>query len=145
MPLERPGSRKTALNISTPPSGLDAGKTRQEDRAEHRRCSPCFDLLAAAIAALWLFGSRTPVDTTVRFDPRAIGDDLDADPSGREATVDGIRPGLSKQIVWLDPDERDYTSSPSSTSTASPPRPPRSVPCPTSSPANSAPTSSSPA
>lgn len=63
----------------------------------------------AAIAGLWLLGSRTPVDTTVTFDARVIGPDLDIYLAEREALVEGIRPGLAKQIVWADPAKREQT------------------------------------
>jgi len=66
-------------------------------------------VLIAAIAALWLFGSRTPVDTTITFDARTIGPDLGIYLAEREARIEGIRPGLAKQIVWADPARRERT------------------------------------
>jgi alpha-beta hydrolase superfamily lysophospholipase len=63
----------------------------------------------AAAAALWRFGSRTDVDTTITFDAAAIGPDLDIYLAEREARIAGIRPGLAKQIVWADPDRRGRT------------------------------------
>ena len=60
-------------------------------------------LLVLLLGAAWLFGPRTPVDTTVTFDAAAIGDDPDAYLRNREARVPGIRPGQHKQIVWADP------------------------------------------
>lgn len=50
-----------------------------------------------------MFGSRTHVDTTMTFDSAAIGADPDAYLKAAEAKVDGIRPGLQKQIIWADP------------------------------------------
>lgn len=66
-------------------------------------------VVVAAIAALWLFGSRTPVDTTISFDPGTIGPDLGIYIAERESRIDGIRPGLAKQIVWADPARRERT------------------------------------
>ncbi|HHZ10752.1 MAG TPA: alpha/beta hydrolase [Rhizobiales bacterium] len=66
-------------------------------------------VLAAPVAALWLLGSRTPVDTETSFDAASIGDDLDAYLARREAMVSGIRPGLGKQIAWADPERRGRT------------------------------------
>ncbi|MCP5088012.1 MAG: alpha/beta hydrolase [Rhodobacteraceae bacterium] len=51
-------------------------------------------------AAVYLFGPREPVDTTVRFDPTVIGADLDHYLAGREARFDDIIPGVEKRIVW---------------------------------------------
>jgi pimeloyl-ACP methyl ester carboxylesterase len=66
---------------------------------------------AAAVAAggLYMFGSRTEVDTTLTFDPAAIGADLDAYLEAREADVAGLRSGEQKQIVWADPASRAQT------------------------------------
>lgn len=66
-------------------------------------------VLVAAVAALWLFGSRTPVDTTITFDASTIGTDLDIYLSERESRIEKIRPGLAKQIVWADPVRRKRT------------------------------------
>jgi len=65
--------------------------------------------LAAAVAALWLFGSRTPVDTTINFDEGTIGPDLGIYLAERESRIDGIRPGSAKQIIWADPARRERT------------------------------------
>ena len=65
--------------------------------------------VVAAIAGLWLFASRTPVDTTVTFDAKVIGPDLGIYLAEREALVEGIRPGLAKQIVWADPAKHERT------------------------------------
>ncbi|MCB1446070.1 MAG: alpha/beta hydrolase [Rhizobiaceae bacterium] len=66
-------------------------------------------LVAIPIPALWLFGSKTPVDTAIGFDPDTIDSDLDAWLAGREAAVPGIRPDLAKQIVWADPLRKERT------------------------------------
>jgi alpha-beta hydrolase superfamily lysophospholipase len=63
----------------------------------------------AAVVALWFFGSRTPVDTTITFDAGKMGPDLDIYLAEREAHIDDIRPGLTKQILWADPDSRERT------------------------------------
>ncbi len=54
----------------------------------------------AAIAALFAFGPREPVDLINRFDPATIGPDPDAYLAGREAAFDNITPGAEKRIVW---------------------------------------------
>ncbi len=65
--------------------------------------------LIVALAALWLLGPRVPVDTTVRFDAAAIGDDPEAWLAASEAVQPGIRPGLAKEIVWAYPASRART------------------------------------
>lgn len=65
-------------------------------------------LLALAVVLL-LLGPRTPVDTTVTFDPASIGPDSQAYLAASEARVAGIRPGLEKEIVWADPATRART------------------------------------
>lgn len=67
-------------------------------------------ILGTPIALLWLFGSRTPVDTRVTFDPHSLGADLDIYLAEREAAVSGIRPDLHKQIAWADPSRRSRTA-----------------------------------
>jgi pimeloyl-ACP methyl ester carboxylesterase len=65
-------------------------------------------LVSAAVvivlaAGLFLAGPRVAADTTVTFDPAAIGPDPEAYLARVEAAVPGIRPGLAKEIVWADP------------------------------------------
>lgn len=60
-------------------------------------------LIATALAAIWLFGPRTPADLTVRFDPAALGEDLDAYLRDEEAKFDDVRPNAAKEIVWAYP------------------------------------------
>jgi esterase/lipase len=60
----------------------------------------------AVIALLLVLGPRPPIDGTIRFDPAAIGEDLDAYLAASEARVDGLRPGTEKEIVWANPDKR---------------------------------------
>lgn len=59
--------------------------------------------LLVLIAALWLFGSREPVETAETFDPNLIG----ADPVGylaaREAAISDITKGAEARIVWAGP------------------------------------------
>lgn len=57
-------------------------------------------LTALAVAALWVLAPRTAVDLSVRFDPAAIGDDVDAWLAGREAVFGDITPGAEKRVVW---------------------------------------------
>jgi esterase/lipase len=69
-------------------------------------------ILVIALALGWAVFRRlprTPVDLTIRFDPAAMGDDVEAYLNEREAAVAGIRPGLRKQIVWADPTTRRKT------------------------------------
>lgn len=60
-------------------------------------------VVIAAAAGVFLAGPRVATDTTVSFDPAAIGPDPDAYLARAEAAVAGIRPGLAKEIVWADP------------------------------------------
>ena len=60
-------------------------------------------ILVAIIIGLvlaYVLGPRVSADTTLTFDPAAIGDDPAAYLAGREADVAGIREGLQKEIVW---------------------------------------------
>lgn len=66
-------------------------------------------IVIALFGAAWLFGPRTPVDTTITFDPAAIGTDPDAYLQRAEALVPGIQPNQGKQIVWADPRTRSRT------------------------------------
>ncbi len=66
-------------------------------------------VLVIAAAAAWLFGPREPRDTTLRFDPASIGDDVDAYLAAEEARFDDIRDGLQKQVVWAFPESRART------------------------------------
>ncbi|TPK04744.1 alpha/beta hydrolase [Mesorhizobium sp. B2-5-9] len=59
--------------------------------------------LIAVLALTFLLGPRVPVDTTIHFDPSAIGDDPQAYVAKVEAAVPGIRDGLEKEIVWANP------------------------------------------
>lgn len=59
--------------------------------------------VVAILAIAFVLGPRVPVDTTIRFDPDAIGDDPQAYLAREEAAVPGIRDGLEKEIVWADP------------------------------------------
>lgn len=66
-------------------------------------------LLALAGGALWLFGPREPVDTTVRFDPAAVGRDPVAYLQQAEAAVPNVNPETAKEIVWAYPASRART------------------------------------
>jgi alpha-beta hydrolase superfamily lysophospholipase len=61
------------------------------------------------LGAAWLFGPRTVVDTTITFDPKLLGDDLDAYLEKSEAKVRGIQPNQHKEIVWADPETKAKT------------------------------------
>lgn len=62
------------------------------------------------LGAAWLFGPRTPVDTTITFDPTSIGDDLDLYLERAEAKIRGIQPNQHKEIVWADPETKARTA-----------------------------------
>ncbi|MEF2549974.1 alpha/beta fold hydrolase [Aurantimonas sp. A2-1-M11] len=64
-------------------------------------------LLAAGVA--WLFGPREPVDTTITFDPTAIGSDPDTYLARTEADIPNLRPNAQKEIVWAYPASRART------------------------------------
>jgi pimeloyl-ACP methyl ester carboxylesterase len=59
--------------------------------------------LVAVLALVFVLGPRVPADTTIRFDPSAIGDDPQGYVARKEATVPGIRDGLEKEIIWANP------------------------------------------
>lgn len=60
-------------------------------------------VLVAVLALAFVLGPRVAVDTTMHFDPSAIGDDPQAYVARVEAAVPGIRDGLDKEIVWANP------------------------------------------
>lgn len=66
-------------------------------------------VLVLLLGAAWLFGPRTPVDTTITFDPKSIGEDLDLYLEKAEAKVRGIQPNQHKEIVWADPQTKAKT------------------------------------
>lgn len=66
-------------------------------------------VLIVLLGAAWLFGPRTVVDTTITFDPGAIGDDPDAYLEKVEARIPGIQPNQHKEIVWADPETKAKT------------------------------------
>ncbi|MDO6965730.1 alpha/beta hydrolase [Rhizobium alvei] len=66
-------------------------------------------IIVVALLGAFLFGPRTPVDTTVRFDPSKIGSDLDAYLAEREQGYSDIKPGQAKSILWADPVARRKT------------------------------------
>lgn len=59
--------------------------------------------------AVWLFGPREPVETTIRFDPAAIGADADAYLARTEADIPNLRENAQKEIVWAYPASRART------------------------------------
>lgn len=65
--------------------------------------------LVVVLAAAFLFGPRTPVDTKVTFDAAAIGADPAAWLEKQEAGIAGIREGLEKEIIWAFPQSRAKT------------------------------------
>ncbi|TPI57711.1 alpha/beta fold hydrolase [Mesorhizobium sp. B3-1-3] len=59
--------------------------------------------LAVVLVAGFVLGPRVSVDTTIRFNPSAIGDDPQAYLAREEAAVPHIRDGLDKEIIWANP------------------------------------------
>ncbi|QPC93187.1 carboxylesterase [Mesorhizobium sp. INR15] len=59
--------------------------------------------VVVVLALTFMLGPRVAVDTTIHFDPSAIGDDPQAYVAKEEAATPGIRDGLEKEIVWADP------------------------------------------
>ena len=66
-------------------------------------------LLVVGLGVLYFAGPKVPVDTTVTFDAKQIGDDVDAYIAAREAEFRDIKPGNAKQIVWAFPASRART------------------------------------
>ncbi|MGB7432287.1 MAG: alpha/beta fold hydrolase [Ahrensia sp.] len=66
-------------------------------------------LVAVALAGLFLFGPREPVNTAIRFDATTIGDDIDTYLAQSEAQFDDIEPGLQKEVVWAYPASKAKT------------------------------------
>ncbi|MVA97438.1 alpha/beta hydrolase [Nitratireductor sp. CAU 1489] len=66
-------------------------------------------IVIAAGAAAWFLGPRVARDTTVSFDPAAIGQDVEAWLAETEARVPNLRPDAQKQIVWAFPASRART------------------------------------
>lgn len=66
-------------------------------------------VIALLLAALWAFGPREPVETALRFDPAAIGADVEAYLADTEGRFDDIVEGAEKQIVWAFPNSRART------------------------------------
>lgn len=66
-------------------------------------------LLLVAAAILYAVGPRTPVDTAVTVDTRAISADPEAAIARSESNISGIRDGAQKQIVWAFPKSRART------------------------------------
>lgn len=65
--------------------------------------------IIVCLAALWVFGPREPVDTTIRFDPASLRDDIETHLSTSEARFDDIVEGAEKQIVWAFPNSKAKT------------------------------------
>jgi pimeloyl-ACP methyl ester carboxylesterase len=74
-----------------------------------RKIAWTFVALILAATVVFALGPRTPVDTTITFDPATIGSDLDAYLAAEEAKVPGIRDGLQKEIIWAFPQSKAKT------------------------------------
>ncbi len=66
-------------------------------------------IVFAALAIVYLTGPRIQPDTTIRFDPSAIGDDIDAYFAEQESQFDDIRENNNKQLVWAYPNSNAKT------------------------------------
>ena len=60
-------------------------------------------IVIAVLVIAFLLGPRVAVDTTVTFNPAAIGSDPEAYLAREEQAVKGVRPGQQKEIIWADP------------------------------------------
>ena len=60
-------------------------------------------IVIAVLAIAFLLGPRVAVDTTVSFDPAAIGADPQAYLASQEAAVKGHPARPEKEIIWADP------------------------------------------
>ncbi|MER8825643.1 alpha/beta fold hydrolase [Mesorhizobium sp. M0938] len=65
--------------------------------------------LALILILAFSLGPRVPVDTTIRFDASAVGDDPQAYLARKEAAVPDIYDGLEKEIIWANPMVRART------------------------------------
>lgn len=68
-----------------------------------------FLLLIIGVVALYLFGAREPIDTTLRFDPSTLSDDLDTYLAETEAADPSIEPHATKEIIWAYPNSKAKT------------------------------------
>lgn len=65
--------------------------------------------LLLGLILVWLMGPREPANTQVRFDPAAMGDDLEAYLAAGEARFDDIEQGQQKEILWAYPKSKAKT------------------------------------
>ncbi|MET3580683.1 pimeloyl-ACP methyl ester carboxylesterase [Mesorhizobium robiniae] len=65
--------------------------------------------LALILVLAFSLGPRVPVDTTIRFNASAIGDDPQAYLARNEAALPDIYDGLEKEIIWANPMVRART------------------------------------
>lgn len=82
---------------------------RVNDMKWIRRLTYLLLVLAALVAAAFIFGPREPKDTTVTLDVSQIAADPVAYLAKSEQAVGGIREGLEKEIVWAYPESRAKT------------------------------------
>jgi pimeloyl-ACP methyl ester carboxylesterase len=66
-------------------------------------------IVVVLLVMAFLLGPRVAVDTAIRFDPAVISDDPDAYLAAAEAAVPGIREGLQKEIIWVNPATKSKT------------------------------------
>ncbi|MEM9573819.1 MAG: alpha/beta fold hydrolase [Pseudomonadota bacterium] len=66
-------------------------------------------LLIIGLAALYLFGPREPVETTLRFEPSQLTEDLDAYLANSDAADSDAQPHATKEIVWAYPTSKAKT------------------------------------
>ncbi|MEL6520373.1 MAG: alpha/beta fold hydrolase [Pseudomonadota bacterium] len=57
-------------------------------------------MVILAIAALWIFGAREPVDRDISFDPASLPANLDEYLAQSEAQVENLNPDVARRIIW---------------------------------------------
>ncbi len=99
----------TAKQPADAPSDPEPRSKSKRRRSPLRTVLTILIVIIAALAALWVFGPREPVDLTLRLDPAMIGEDLEAYLARGEAAHEDIFEGAEKQIVWAFPSSRART------------------------------------
>ncbi len=83
--------------------------TKPKRRSKLKMFSYFVLLLVVGFGALYLFGPREPVETTLRFDPSTLGEDLDAYLAESEAADPDVLPHATKEIIWAYPNSKAKT------------------------------------
>lgn len=75
-----------------------------------RRLFQVLLVISAVLVVIVVIGPRPDTRVAVRFDPAAIGDDVEAYLEKREAGIANLKPGAEKEIIWNDASSRDRTA-----------------------------------